>query len=236
MAVKILVKNNKGGVGKSILSLWLAHGLSLENKKVLIITSDSQNNIPTFAGKSEEAKRLKTGLESWIKEGIGGILELREQLFYIPLMVTKIDEKEVYKFSNFIEKLENKFDYIIIDASPVLELDNLFVEIADKIVIPTYLDDVTTESIIKFIKSVGLRKIKAIIPNRTHNSITEKRYYSALKKITDDSSILLTEQIKHSGLITRIIADGKTIFEAKNKYIDPIQKEIQRVIEVLKYE
>ena len=128
MAVKILVKNNKGGVGKSILSLWLAHGLSLENKKVLIITSDSQNNIPTFAGKSEEAKRLKTGLESWIKEGIGGILELREQLFYIPLMVTKIDEKEVYKFSNFIEKLENKFDYIIIDASPVLELDNLFVE------------------------------------------------------------------------------------------------------------
>lgn len=35
-AVKILIKNQKGGVGKSLITFWLAHGLALENKTVLL--------------------------------------------------------------------------------------------------------------------------------------------------------------------------------------------------------
>ena len=76
-AVKILIKNQKGGVGKSLIAFWLAHGLALENKTVLLLTSDSQDNIPAFAGKSEEAKEMTKGLESWVKTGEGDTLELR---------------------------------------------------------------------------------------------------------------------------------------------------------------
>ncbi|MGB6128639.1 MAG: AAA family ATPase, partial [Psychrilyobacter sp.] len=57
MAKIILFKNNKGGVGKSLLCFWTAHILSTLSKtsddkknKVLILTSDSQNNIMQMAG------------------------------------------------------------------------------------------------------------------------------------------------------------------------------------------
>ena len=46
----ILVKNIKGGIGKSWITLQLAHLFATKDNKVLIITSDSQNNIPLFAG------------------------------------------------------------------------------------------------------------------------------------------------------------------------------------------
>ena len=42
----ILVKNNKGGVGKTYITLQLAaHKALIKNKKTLILTSDSQNDV-----------------------------------------------------------------------------------------------------------------------------------------------------------------------------------------------
>ncbi|MGK4199385.1 AAA family ATPase [Fusobacterium sp. HC1336] len=64
MSKVILVKANKGGVGKSWLTLQLAHATALKDKQVLIITSDSQNNIPRFAGIKEN--NFENGLEYWI--------------------------------------------------------------------------------------------------------------------------------------------------------------------------
>ena len=191
-AVKILIKNQKGGVGKSLIAFWLAHGLALKNKTVLLLTSDSQDNIPAFAGKSKEAKEMTKGLESWVKTGEGDTLELRENLHYIPLKSLNISKEDSLKFTNFIEIMAQRVDYIIIDASPVLELDDLFVEIADKIVIPTFLDEVTTQGIFNLIKKVGVTKIKAIMPNRSHSTKLENDYYTELQSAFEDMGVVLT--------------------------------------------
>ena len=82
----ILVKANKGGVRKSWITLQIAHALALKGKKVLIITSDSQNDIPRFAGVKD--LKFEKGLEHWIKYSTGNTLILRENLFYIPLTDT----------------------------------------------------------------------------------------------------------------------------------------------------
>ena len=51
----VLVKNNKGGVGKSWIALQLAAYKALrKNEKVLILTSDSQNNILNYSGTKVE--------------------------------------------------------------------------------------------------------------------------------------------------------------------------------------
>ena len=42
--------------------------------------------------------------------------------------------------------------YIVIDGSPVMGLDNLFIEISDHIVIPTFLDSITTHSVLSMLK------------------------------------------------------------------------------------
>lgn len=234
-AVKILIKNQKGGVGKSLIAFWLAHGLVLENKKVLILTSDSQDNIPAFAGKGKEAKEMKRGLESWIVNGEGDILELRENLFYIPLKATNIEEQDSFKFKTIVNDIMAKrVDYIVIDASPVLNLDDLFVEVADKIVVPTYLDEVTTLGIFNLISKVGIKKIKAIIPNRTHRSKLEKDCYFKLLSAFKETDIVLTEPIKHSAGITGLVDAGKTIWETKQKVFDPVRFEFKKVLGVIK--
>lgn len=50
MSRVVLIKANKGGVGKSWITLQLAHKAALDGSKVIIITSDSQNNILDFSG------------------------------------------------------------------------------------------------------------------------------------------------------------------------------------------
>ena len=147
MSKVILVKANKGGVGKSWLTLQLAHATALRDKKVLIITSDSQNNIPRFAGIKDS--NFKEGLEYWIKNKTGTHIELRNNLSYIPLTTMSIPNEDIDKFKNFIEVIKSIFDYIYIDATPVLNLDDIFLEVSDQIVIPTFLDSVTTSSITK---------------------------------------------------------------------------------------
>ncbi|MGL5625218.1 AAA family ATPase, partial [Cetobacterium sp.] len=85
MGKVITIKNNKGGVGKSWLTLQLAHiiALILEDKKVLILTSDSQNNILLYANISVP---VVSGLEDHVLKGDGDIISLRENLYYIPLI------------------------------------------------------------------------------------------------------------------------------------------------------
>lgn len=234
-AVKILIKNQKGGVGKSLIAFWLAHGLALENKKVLILTSDSQDNIPAFAGKGKDAKEMKRGLESWIVNGEGDILELRENLFYIPLKTTSIEEEDAFKFKTVINDIMAKrVDYIVIDASPVLNLDDLFVEVADKIVVPTYLDEVTTLGIFNLISKVGLKKIKAIMPNRTYRTSLERVYYFELFSAFEKTDIVLTEPIRHSAGVAGLVNAGKTIWETKRKEFDPVRLEFKKVLGVIK--
>lgn len=228
----ILVKNNKGGVGKSLISLWLAHGLTLQDKKVLILTSDTQDNIPTFCGKYKESKELKRGLEMWLKEGEGDILELRKNLYYIPLRQVAISEAQSLRMSTFIEEMGKRVDYIIIDASPVLALDDIFVELADKVIAPTFLDEVTTQGLTQLINKVGL-KIKAVVPNRCRSNKHEKKIYELLKQSLG-GQLLVTEIVKHSSIITELVAAKKTIWETERKTVEPIKKIFKGLIEVVK--
>jgi chromosome partitioning protein len=229
----ILVKNNKGGVGKSLISLWLAHGLTLQDKKVLILTSDTQDNIPTFCGKYKESKELKRGLEMWLKEGEGDILELRKNLYYIPLRQVAINEAQSLRMSTFVEEMKKRVDYIIIDASPVLTLDDVFVELADSVIAPTFLDEVTTQGLTQLINKVGLRKIKAIVPNRCHSNKHERKVYELLKN-SIGTQTLITEPLKHSYVVAGLVLANKTIWETSMRAADPIKNIFQQVIEVVK--
>lgn len=233
-AIKILVKNQKGGVGKSLIAFWLAAGIvQQKNAKVLLLTSDSQDNIPIFANKAKEAKELTAGLEAWLEYGKGGVIELRKDLFYIPLKTVSISNRNSLNFKNFIDVMSEKMDYIIIDASPVLELDDLFVEVADNVVIPTFLDAVTTQGIYNLIEKIGLRKIKAVIPNRANKTKLQKIYYEKLQATLKNTEIVLTCPIYQASAISKLIDEGKTVWECKQKSLDPIRAEFQKVIEVI---
>ena len=226
----ILIKANKGGVGKSWITLQLAHALALKNKKVLVITSDSQNNILDFAGVETDAP---LGLDEWLKNGDGGFIELRDNLNYIPFHSSVLSEDLEVRFESFINAMKKEYDYIFIDSTPVLNLDKKFIELADEVVIPTFLDQVTLGSIAILMDQIKPKsKVKAIIPNRAGRTKLEKDYYSKLMEFVSNR-ILLTIPIKQSAFVSKVIDQGKTIWEYKSREAAVLQKLLSEVLEVL---
>lgn len=230
MSRVVLIKANKGGVGKSWITLQLAHKAALDGGKVIIITSDSQNNILDFSG---NGSLTPLGLDEWLTGGNGGFTQLRENLFYIPFNSTMLPEELEVRFESFVNVLKGEFDYIFIDSTPVLNLDRKFIELADEVVIPTFLDQVTLGSIITLMEQIEPKnKVKAIIPNRAGRSKLEKEYYDTLKGIVSQK-ILLSVPIKQSSFISKTIDDGKTIWESRAKDAVTLQELFLQVLEVL---
>lgn len=230
MSRVVLIKANKGGVGKSWITLQLAHKAALDGNKVIIITSDSQNNILDFSG---NGSLTPLGLDEWLTGGNGGFTELRENLYYIPFNSAMLPEELEVRFESFVNVLKGEFDYIFIDSTPVLNLDKKFIDLADEVVIPTFLDQVTLGSIIALMEQITPRnKVKAIIPNRVGRNKIEKEYYKNLKDIVSQS-IFLSVPIKQSSFISRAIDNGKTIWEYNAKEAKALQELFLQVLEVL---
>lgn len=231
MAV-ILVKNNKGGVAKSWLSLQLGHRLANLGYPTLILTSDSQNNILDYSGFSKTVSK-NTTLESWLTNEDGGFIDIRENLSYIPFLSSKLASNLESKFNYFIEDIQGyrEFKHVIIDASPVLKLDEIFVNTADHIIVPTYLDQVTTNSMIDFLTSVGAEKVRYIVPNRFNRTSKEIQTYEGIKEVLNGTDIKISTPIKNSSFIANLIASGKTIWETKSKNVDYIKNSIDEILE-----
>ena len=219
----ILVKNNKGGVGKTYITLQLAaYKALIKNKKTLILTSDSQNDILKFAGiKVDDTSKF--GLEDFIEGKSYKIKKLRENLFFLHLQGYKIKNSFDEAFKKAIKLLKEEFEYIVIDGSPVMGLDNLFIEISDHIVIPTFLDSITTHSVLSMLKKVDLNKVKAVVPNRTGRTKLEKEYYDFLNQKLGVQGIHLSFPIPQISLISKLIDKETLLWESKAKKLDYIK-------------
>ena len=218
----ILVKNNKGGVGKSWIALQLAAYKAFNNEKVLILTSDSQNNILNYSGiKVEDTS--KKGLEDMLEGKPYNLTKLRPNLFFLHLQGYKIKNSFNESFKKAINILKEEFDYIVIDGSPVMGLDNLFIEIAEHIVIPTFLDSITTHSVLSMLKKVDLNKVKAIVPNRIGRTKLEKEYYDFLNKKLSIQGIHLSFPIPQLSLISKLIDNETLLWESKAQKLDYIK-------------
>ncbi len=236
MAKVILFKNNKGGVGKSLLCFWTAHILSTLSKtsddknKVLILTSDSQNNIMQMAGaKSGYAD----GLQGYIDGRGSDLIRLRKGLFYIPLTSTGIKRTFETRFLDVIEIFKTQYDYILIDGSPVLKLDNIFLEVSDKVVIPTFLDNVTTKGMINLIKEVGVDKVALIVPNRVGKSKMEREHLNKLKKSLEGVGVAITDPIYQTLKIMQLTEKSKTIMETKSKQYNEIKQIFAKIVKAV---
>lgn len=147
----IIIANQKGGAGKSTLTLLLANYLTLVKKRtVVVIDMDYQQSI---AGKYEKAKLLEN-VEPY--EVIAASLE------HYPIMLSVL--------------AQNKEQIVIIDLPGKLDDDGLIpvFQSADLIICPFTYDEFSFESTVLF--SVVLRKINAsapinYIPNRIKGNV-----------------------------------------------------------------
>lgn len=218
----VLVKNNKGGVGKSWIALQLAAYKAFQNEKVLLLTSDSQNNVLNYSGiKIEDTN--KKGLEDMLEGKNYELTKLRPNLFFLHLQDYKVKGNLDEKFKKQISILKKEFKHIIIDGSPVMNLDNVFVDVAEHIIVPTFLDSVTTNSILNLLKKTDISKIRVVIPNRVGRTKIEKDFYTFLKNKLTRSGVFLSIPINQSSIILKLIENGTLLWERRSQKLDDIK-------------
>ena len=224
----VLVKNNKGGVGKSWIALQLAAYKAFQNEKVLLLTSDSQNNVLNYSGiKIKDTN--KKGLEDMLEGKNYELTKLRPNLFFLHLQDYKVKGNLDEKFKKQIINLKKEFKHIIIDGSPVMNLDNVFVDVAEHIIVPTFLDSVTTNSILNLLKKTDISKIRAVIPNRVGRTKIEKDFYTFLKNKLTRSGVFLSIPINQSSIILKLIENGTLLWERRSQKLDEIKNVFVKV-------
>lgn len=216
----ISVKLNKGGSAKTWTSVQIAHALALNEKKVLLLTSDSQNNTLDFLGYEGP---ITTGLKAAVNGKEHEIYRLRDNLEVIALEDNFLSKSFFKKLKKYLEKMREKYEFIIIDSIPTKGVDDHFVELSDRVIIPIYCDRVTVEGALEVIETIGKNKILAIIPSRFKSEKNQKEYHELLKESLKDLDVLLTDPVKHMSFIAELIDKGKTIWESNNKKITEVQ-------------
>lgn len=128
MAIIISISNHKGGVAKTTTVINLGAGLVNKKKKVLLIDSDPQANLTQGLGVSDELEdNLYTAYKSSSKVEP---VNIRKGLDLIPSTLdlaateleisSRMNRESVLK--KIIKKVEEDYDYILIDCPPSLGL------------------------------------------------------------------------------------------------------------------
>lgn len=127
---KILVTSSIPGEGKSLISANLALSLSRSGKKVCLLDMDIRN--PQF---SKIFKlRNSVGIAEFLEEDMdpNAIVEATEfhNLYIIPAGATKGNPTELLlngKLTELFNYLEDEFDYVIVDTSPVNPVTDAYI-------------------------------------------------------------------------------------------------------------
>lgn len=171
MAKVICVTNQKGGVGKTTTAVNLSYYLAKSKLRVLLVDFDPQGNATSGLGIEKEV--LKTSMtdvmmdEDEIQNTILKTkfknLELAPatpQLANAEVELTKMSKKFV-QLRDEIRKVQDNYDYIIIDSPPSLSLLTVNGMIAsDYLLLPVQTEFYALEGVAQLLESMKLvRKV-----------------------------------------------------------------------------
>ncbi len=126
MAKVFTIINNKGGTGKTTTVLNLGAALARKKKKVLLIDLDSQCNLTSALGIETTTKGIGDLLlgnctinEAIVKNGGIDAIPSTEKLLDIEFQLNNEPGRE-YMLKEQIEKVQDIYDFILIDCPPSL--------------------------------------------------------------------------------------------------------------------
>ena len=228
MTKVICVTNQKGGVGKTTTVITLAHGLALENRKVLIVDLDPQGQSAVALGLALEPCVFNLLIhhslapQQWVRQTRCPNLHIipGDRLTASAQVVLGAEQRPTDVLASAIKPLRREYDYIIFDTSPsVGGLQERAIWASDYVVIPVATEFLSVQSLTKTIETmIGLTQQKAwkgkllgILPT-FYDQVTNESA-AALNHIREHFTGHDLHPIRRATILRECAADSLTLWE-----------------------
>lgn len=206
MAIVLSVANQKGGVGKTTTAINLSAALKIINKQVLLVDIDPQGNTTTGCGVD------KHNLENSICELLLDECGITQAITYAPnveidllpantdLIAAEIallnNKNSEYKLKAAIAKVEDKYDYVIIDCPPSLNMLTINAFTASKgIIIPMQCEYYALEGLSALMQTI--KKIQATTNPDLEITGLIRTMFDTRNNLSNEVSIQLLQHFSH---------------------------------------
>jgi len=166
----ISIANQKGGVGKTTTAVNLSALLAKKGKKVLLIDTDPQGNATSGVGVEKGASFSvydvlvdDVEIENTVQMAdVKGLDVCPSNINLAGAEVQLVSQqKREYRLKEKVEKIRDKYDYIIIDCPPSLGLITLNAFTAsDSVLIPVQCEYYALEGLGQLINTINIVKKK----------------------------------------------------------------------------
>lgn len=197
MAKIISVFNQKGGVGKTTITINLAAGLARRKKKTLVIDMDPQANCSSGLGAVNDKNIYQLlysgeGLEDSIiniRKNLDIIVSSKD-LAALPTEISNI-ENNTFLLREVINKIKDDYEYIIIDCPPALGLLSInALATSDSVIIPLQCEYYAMEGITQLVDTLTMIR-KNLNPNIEIEGVLLNMYDKR-----NNLSLQVSEQVK----------------------------------------
>lgn len=223
---KIAVCLSKGGVGKTTTAINLAHGIALKGASVLLIDNDTQGQCAKALGVKAEMGLAEVLSDAATPEE--AMIQARDNLWLLAggrsLAGAKreVDRRTFggeMALSESLAPLEDKFDYVVLDTAPSLDILSINVLFyAKEALTPVSPEVLTLQGLVEFQNSLsGVQRyhheleLKYVLP--TFYDLRVKKSREIYRQLETYYSDKLCEPIRYSVKLSEAPGYGQTIFE-----------------------